>query len=294
VKNRPVSKLELEQGYEPIDEKRSDVKVVRTKKELRSALEPFRGGRIGLVPTMGAFHEGHLSLLRAARQECNTVVCSLFVNPAQFGQGEDLERYPRNDARDRELAQAEGVDFLFAPAAEEMYPNGFETWVEPERLSLELEGILRSSHFRGVATICLKLFNIVRPDAAYFGAKDAQQLAVIERVARDLDLELEIRPVETVRDPDGLALSSRNVYLSPGERKVALALPRALTLGAEAARDGGDPVAAARAVLDEEPRLKTQYVASRDYGGPRLLAAVQIGKTRLIDNVSLEGKGSKR
>ena len=286
--------MELEQGYESNSEKPSDVKVVRRKDELRSALEPLRGGRIGLVPTMGAFHEGHLALLRAARQDCETVVCSLFVNPSQFGQGEDLERYPRGEARDLELAQAEGVDFLFAPAAEEMYPNGFETWVEPERLSLELEGVLRSSHFRGVATICLKLFNIVRPDAAYFGAKDAQQLAVIERVVRDLDLELEIRPVETVRDPDGLALSSRNVYLSPGERKVALALPRALTLGAEAARDGGDPVAAARAVLDEEPRLKTQYVASRDYGGPRLLAAVQIGKTRLIDNVSLEGKGSKR
>jgi len=286
--------MELEQGYESNSEKPGDVKVVRRKDELRSELEPLRGGRIGLVPTMGAFHEGHLALLRAARQDCETVVCSLFVNPTQFGQGEDLERYPRGEARDLELAQAEGVDFLFAPAAEEMYPNGFETWVEPERLSLELEGVLRSSHFRGVATICLKLFNIVRPDAAYFGAKDAQQLAVIERVVRDLDLELEIRPVETVRDEDGLALSSRNVYLSPGERKVALALPRALTLGAEAARDGGDPVAAARAALDEEPRLKTQYVASRDYGGPRLLAAVQIGKTRLIDNVSLEGKGSKR
>lgn len=286
--------MELEQGYESNSEKPGDVKVVRRKDELRSALESLRGGRNGLVPTMGAFHDGHLALLRAARQDCETVVCSLFVNPTQFGQGEDLERYPRGEARDLELAQAESVDFLFAPAAEEMYPNGFETWVEPERLSLELEGVLRPSHFRGVATICLKLFNIVRPDAAYFGAKDAQQLAVIERVVRDLDLELEIRPVETVRDEDGLALSSRNVYLSPGERKVALALPRALTLGAEAARDGGDPVAAARAALDEEPRLKTQYVASRDYGGPRLLAAVQIGKTRLIDNVSLEGKGSKR
>lgn len=286
--------MELEQGYESNSEKPGDVKVVRRKDELRSALEPLRGGRIGLVPTMGAFHEGHLALLRAARQNCETVVCSLFVNPTQFGQGEDLERYPRDEARDLELARAEGVDFLFAPAAEEMYPNGFETWVEPGRLSLELEGVLRPSHFRGVATICLKLFNIVRPDAAYFGAKDAQQLAVIERVVRDLDLELEIRPVETVRDPDGLALSSRNVYLSPGERRVALALPRALALGAEAARDGGDPVAAARAVLDEEPGLKTQYVAVADYGGPRLLAAVQVGKTRLIDNMSLEGKGSKR
>ncbi len=265
------------------------MKVVRTKNELRSALEPLRGGRVGLVPTMGAFHEGHLSLLRAARQECNTVVCSLFVNPAQFGQGEDLERYPRNDVRDRELAQVEGVDFLFAPAPAEMYPPGFETWVEPARLALELEGVIRPTHFRGVATICLKLFNIVRPDAAYFGAKDAQQLAVIERLVRDLDLELEIRPVETVRDDDGLALSSRNAYLSPTERRVALALSRALALGAEAARDGGDSVAVARAALDEEPGLKTQYVAVADYAGPRLLAAVQVGKTRLIDNIALKG-----
>lgn len=266
------------------------MKVVRARDELRSALEPRRGGRIGLVPTMGAFHEGHLALLHAAREECDTAVCSLFVNPSQFGQGEDLERYPRNDERDFELAQAQGVDFLFAPSADEMYPPGFETWVEPERIALELEGVIRPSHFRGVATICLKLFNIVRPDVAYFGAKDAQQLAVIERLVRDLDLELEIRSVETVRDEDGLALSSRNAYLSPAERRVALTLPRALALGAEAARDGGDPVATARAALDEEPSLKTQYVALADYAGPRLLAAVQVGKTRLIDNILLQGE----
>jgi pantoate--beta-alanine ligase len=265
------------------------MKVVRSKDELRIALEPLRGGCIGLVPTMGAFHDGHLALLRAAREECNTVVCSLFVNPSQFGQDEDLERYPRNEKRDLELARAGGVDFLFAPSAEEMYPRGFETWVEPERLALELEGVIRPSHFRGVATICLKLFNIVRPNAAYFGAKDAQQLAVIERLVRDLDLELEIRAVETVREENGLALSSRNVYLSPTERRIALALPQALAIGAKAARDGGDPVAVARAALDEEPGLKTQYVAVADYVGPRLLAAVQVGKTRLIDNVALEG-----
>ncbi|MGC9974225.1 MAG: pantoate--beta-alanine ligase [Gaiellaceae bacterium] len=268
------------------------MKVVRAKDELRSALEPRRGGRIGLVPTMGAFHEGHLALLRAAREDCDTVVCSLFVNPSQFGQGEDLERYPRNEARDFELAQAQGVDFLFAPSGDEMYPPGFETRVEPERIALELEGVIRPSHFRGVATICLKLFTIVRPNVAYFGAKDAQQLGVIERLVRDLDLELEIRAVDTVRDEDGLALSSRNAYLSPAERRVALALPRALARGAEAASDGGDPVAAARAALDEEPGLKIQYVAVADYAGPRLLAAIQVGRTRLIDNVSL--KGSKR
>ena len=265
------------------------MKVVRAKNELRRALEPLRGGRIGLVPTMGAFHEGHLTLLRSAREECDTVVCSLFVNPTQFGQGEDLGRYPRNEAHDLELARRQGADFLFAPAPEEMYPPGFETWVEPERLALELEGVIRPSHFRGVATICLKLFNIVHPDVAYFGAKDAQQLTVIERLAHDLDLELEIRPVETVRDDDGLALSSRNAYLSPAERKVALALPRALALGAEAGRDGGDPVVTARTALSEEPGLKTQYVAVADYAGRRLLAAVQVGQTRLIDNVVLTG-----
>ena len=263
------------------------MKVVRAIDELRGALEPLRGGRIGLVPTMGAFHEGHLSLLRTAREECDTVVCSLFVNPTQFGQSEDLERYPRNEARDLRLAGAEGVDFLFAPSPEAIYPLGFETWVEPERLSLELEGVIRPTHFRGVATICLKLFNIVRPDVAYFGAKDAQQLAVIERLVLDLDLELEIRPVETVRDDDGLALSTRNSYLSPAERRVALALLRALELGARAVREGGDPVLSARAALSEEPGLKTQYVAVADFAGPRLLAAVQVGQTRLIDNVLL-------
>jgi pantoate--beta-alanine ligase len=289
MNKRPVSASELEQGYESDKQKSAGMKVVRAKDELRSALEPRRGGHIGLVPTMGAFHDGHLALLRAAREDCDTVVCSLFVNPSQFGQGEDLERYPRNEARDLELARAKGVDFLFAPSPEEMYPRGFETWVEPERLALELEGVIRPTHFRGVATICLKLFNIVRPNTAYFGAKDAQQLAVIERLVRDLDLELEIRVVETVRDDDGLALSSRNAYLSPTERRIALALPRALALGAEAARDGDDPVVVARAALDEEPGLKTQYVASADYAGPRLLAAVQVGKTRLIDNILLKG-----
>lgn len=264
---------------------------IPTKRELREALEPLRGGRIGFVPTMGAFHEGHLALIRTARGECDSVVCSIFVNPTQFRAGEDLERYPRNEASDLKLAAEAGVDLVFAPAADEMYPADFETWVEPERLARELEGVIRPTHFRGVATVCLKLFNIVRPDVAYFGAKDAQQLAVIERLVRDLDLEIEIRSVETVRDDDGLALSSRNAYLSPAERRAALALPRALALGVEAGRDGGGAAAAvtaARAALDEEPALTTQYVAVADYGGPRLLAAVKIGETHLIDNVPLD------
>jgi len=179
------------------EKKSSGVKVVRAKDELCSALEPLHGSRIGLVPTMGAFHDGHLALLRAARKE-STPSSAACYQPTQFGQSEDLERYPRNEARDLELARAEGVDFLFAPSPEEIYPPGFETRVEPERLALELEGVIRPTHFRGVATICLKLFNIVRPNVAYFGAKDAQQLAVIERLVLDLDLELEIRPVETV------------------------------------------------------------------------------------------------
>jgi pantoate--beta-alanine ligase len=268
------------------------MKVARAKGELRSALEPLRTGRIALVPTMGAFHDGHLALLRAARSECDTVVCSLFVNPTQFGAGEDLDRYPRDRAHDEKLAVEVGVDFLFAPSLEEMYPPEFQTWVEPEGIARELEGVIRPSHFRGVATICLKLFEIVRPDVAYFGEKDAQQLAVIERLVRDLNLELEIRSVETVRDSDGLALSSRNSYLSPTERNVALVLPKALALGAEAARDGGDPIAAARAILDEEPGLITQYLAVADFAGPRLLAAVKVGKTRLIDNVPLK-EGSR-
>jgi pantoate--beta-alanine ligase len=280
--------LELE--HETDGKREGSVRLVRTKGELRAALEPLRGGRVGLVPTMGAFHDGHLALLRAAREECDTVVCSLFVNPTQFSEGEDLDRYPRDEERDLQLARAEGVDFLFAPSPEEMYPPGFETWIEPGRIAHELEGVIRPSHFRGVATVCLKLFEIARPDVAYFGAKDVQQLAVIERLVRDLDLELEIRAVETVHDEDGLALSSRNSYLSPAERRVALALPRALAVGAEAARNGDDPVAAARAVLDEEPGLKIQYVAVADYAGPRLLAAVKVGRTRLIDNVSLKGE----
>ncbi|MBA2475994.1 MAG: pantoate--beta-alanine ligase, partial [Actinobacteria bacterium] len=187
------------------------MRTLRTIVELREALEQLREGReIGLVPTMGAFHAGHLALFRAAREECDTVVVSLFVNPAQFGPGEDLARYPRDEAGDEKAAAGARVDFLFAPAAEELYPPGYQTWVEVEELSRRLEGEFRPGHLRAVATICLKLLNVVRPQRAYFGRKDAQQLAVVERLVRDLDLEVLIRPVETVRAADGLALSSRN------------------------------------------------------------------------------------
>jgi pantoate--beta-alanine ligase len=245
-------------------------------KVARSAAELPRQAEIGLVPTMGAFHEGHLALFRAAREENELVVASLFVNPAQFTEGEDLARYPRDEARDAELAERAGVDVLFVPDAEEIYPPGFETWVEVERLGAMLEGRHRPGHFRGVATVCLKLFNLVRPHRAYFGQKDAQQVAVVRRMVRDLAVPVEIRVVPTVRDPDGLALSSRNAYLSPEERERALALPRALAL-----RD-----------RSELHGLEVDYFEEADFEPRVLAAAVRVGPTRLIDNVVLEGDSS--
>jgi pantoate--beta-alanine ligase len=254
------------------------MKLVRTIAELRDALEPRRRETIALVPTMGAFHEGHLSLFRAARAEADVVVASLFVNPAQFSDGADLNGYPRDETRDAALAEEAGVDVLFAPDAEEMYPPGFQTWVEVEQLGARLEGVHRHGHFRGVATVCLKLFNIVRPERAYFGQKDAQQVAVLSRMIRDLDLEIELRVVPTVRDADGLALSSRNARLSPEERERALSLPRAL-----ATKDAGR----ARELLRD---LDVDYVEVADFEPRVLAAAVRVGDTRLIDNVILEGE----
>ena len=254
------------------------MRAVRTIAELHDALVPLRGGQLGLVPTMGAFHAGHIALFRAARSECEVVVASLFVNPAQFDERADFDRYPRDEGRDLAVAEAEGVDLLFAPAPDELYPPGFQTWVDVEELSRPLEGAVRPGHFRGVATICLKLFNLIRPDRAYFGQKDAQQVAVVRRMARDLNVPLEIRVVPTVRDPDGLALSSRNVLLTPEQRDRAVALPRAL-----ATRDP----AAARRLLDG---LDVDYVNEADLDGMRVLAAaVRVGSIRLIDNVLLEG-----
>jgi pantoate--beta-alanine ligase len=252
--------------------------VARNIAKLDDALRPLRNGSIGLVPTMGAFHEGHLSLFRAARAESDTVVVSLFVNAAQFGRGEDLDRYPHDEERDAAVAEQLGVDVLFVPEAEAMYPPGFQTWVEVKELGSVLEGEFRPGHFRGVATVCLKLFNLVRPTRAYFGQKDAQQAAVVRRVVHDLNVPLEIRVLPTVRDEDGLALSSRNAYLSPEERDLALALPRAL-----ASRDP----AKARELLRD---LEVDYVAVADFEPKVLAAAVRVGKTRLIDNVVLEGE----
>jgi pantoate--beta-alanine ligase len=248
----------------------------------------------GLVPTMGAFHDGHRSLFAAARGECRAVVVSLFVNPAQFGPGEDLANYPRDEARDASVAEAAGVDVLFVPEPDEIYPPGFDTWVDPGALGSILEGAARPGHFRGAATVCLKLFHLVRPRRAYFGRKDAQQVAVIRAMLRDLDLdpEIELRVLPTVRDADGLALSSRNAYLSPEERHRALALPSALQAGLAAHRSGGDAVREAREALDRAGGLVLDYVAVADFDGPTLAAAVRIGPTRLIDNVLLSGEDS--
>jgi pantoate--beta-alanine ligase len=243
------------------------MRIVRTAAELE--LE----GSVGLVPTMGAYHEGHLSLFRAARAENDVVVASLFVNPAQFGPGEDLDRYPRDEERDARLAEQEGVDVLFVPTADEIYPPGFQTWVEVEHLGSILEGVHRPGHFRAVSTVCLKLFNLVRPDRAYFGQKDAQQAAVIKRMVGDLAIPVEIRVCPTVRDEDGLALSSRNAYLSPEERAQALALPSALQAGDRSLLNGLDVDYFVEA--DLQPRVRA--------------AAVRVGQTRLIDNIVLEG-----
>jgi pantoate--beta-alanine ligase len=270
------------------------MRTAQTIAEVRAALRPRRaaGETIGLVPTMGAFHEGHLTLMRAARAECDAVVVSLFVNPTQFGRGEDLDVYPRDPERDATLAAEAGVDLLFVPSADEMYQEGFQTWVEIEEVSRGMEGDARPGHFRGVATVCLKLFNIVQPDRAYFGQKDAQQVAVIERLVRDLDLPLAVRVVPTVRDPDGLALSSRNAYLEPSEREAALALPRALAAGKAAHEQGAHADAVARTLLlgARNQRVETDYVeVARLNGRLVLAAAIRVGRTRLIDNVVLEG-----
>ncbi|HEU0335333.1 MAG TPA: pantoate--beta-alanine ligase [Gaiellaceae bacterium] len=254
------------------------MRVAGTVAEVRAALEPWRAGTVGLVPTMGALHEGHLALLRAARAECDTVVASIFVNPAQFGEAGDLDGYPRDEERDLALAAEAGVDLVFAPAVEEMYPPGYQTWVDVTEVGQILEGRHRPGHFRGVATVCLKLFLVVRPALAYFGQKDAQQVEVLRRLVRDLELELELRVVPTVRDADGLALSSRNARLTPAERERALALPRALATG--------DPEQARELLRG----LEVDYLEVAPFDPPVLVGAVRVGSTRLIDNVPLEGE----
>jgi pantoate--beta-alanine ligase len=281
------------------------MRTVTTVRELREALAPERraGRSIGLVPTMGSFHEGHLSLVRRAREACDVVVVTLFVNPTQFGAGEDLDAYPRGETRDRALAEAEGVDLLFAPSVDEVYPEGFDTTVTVGGLSSVLEGDPArrgAGHFAGVATVVAKLFNMVGADVAYFGQKDAQQALIIRKLVRDLYMPVRIEVCPTVRDPDGLALSSRNAYLSADERERALALSRALRAAEEAVEGGtleaNTVLAAARAKLDEAG-VEPEYLELRSaedlslvehVNGSTLLAvAARVGRARLIDNTIL-------
>jgi len=277
------------------------LKVVRTVTDLRAELEPARrrGETIGLVPTMGALHDGHLSLIEAARERADLVVMSLFVNPAQFGEGEDLEAYPRDEKRDLDLAAAAGAQIVFAPSTDEVYPSGFATHVEVAGLADVLCGDPSrrgAAHFRGVTTVVAKLLNMAQPDFVLFGQKDAQQSIVIKRMVRDLDFPTEVVVVPTVREPDGLALSSRNAYLDEAERERATALSRALA-AAEAARASGvdDALNAGRAVLAEagiqpeylEARYTDDLEPAQSFNGrPVLLAvAARVGRARLIDNV---------
>jgi pantoate--beta-alanine ligase len=238
-----------------------------------------RHGVVGLVPTMGALHAGHAALFEAARPACDVLVASVFVNPAQFSDDRDLAAYPRELEADAAFAEARGVDVVFTPPPGEMYPPGFATWVDPAGVALGLESDHRPGHFRGVATVCLKLFNIVRPQIAWFGRKDAQQVAVLKQMVRDLNVDVQIRVVDTVRDPDGLALSSRNVRLSANERARAAAIPRALeTRDPERARE-----------LLRTAGLEPDYVTIADLDGPTLAIAARVGATRLTDNVLLKG-----
>ncbi|MDQ2940440.1 MAG: pantoate--beta-alanine ligase [Actinomycetota bacterium] len=281
------------------------MKTARAKAELRQALaEPRREGRtIGLVPTMGYLHEGHLSLLRAARADCDLVVMSLFVNPTQFGAGEDLDRYPRDEQRDTALAEEAGVDLIYAPNTDDVYPSGYATYVDVEGLTEVLCGDPERrgpEHFRGVITVVAKLLNTVQPDIAYFGQKDAQQAVVIQRMVGDLDFPVRIEVLPIVRDPDGLAMSSRNAYLDTEQRQRAAALSRALRAAQDSARGGSltEALADARRELSEAG-IEPEYLEARDAedltpvaelnGRPVLVAvAAQFGGARLIDNVLIE------
>jgi len=281
------------------------VKLLRAKEGLRAALAPIRrgGSSIGLVPTMGFLHEGHLSLLRAARAECDVVVMSLFVNPAQFGAGEDLDRYPRDEERDLRLAAEAGADLVWAPPLEAVYPEGFATHVEVEGLTEVLCGAPERrgpEHFRGVATVVAKLFNAVQPDVAYFGQKDAQQAVAIRRMVRDLDFPVRIEVLPIVREADGLAMSSRNAYLDPRAREQATALSRALRAAEAAAPAQGLAAAldAARAEL-RAAGVEPEYLEARDaedltpvaeLGDRSVLIAIaaEVGGARLIDNVLIQ------
>jgi pantoate--beta-alanine ligase len=278
------------------------VKTIRMVAELRGVLAQAPRP-VGLVPTMGFFHEGHLSLMRAARKANATVVVSLFVNPTQFGPNEDLDTYPRDEARDLHLAKAEGVDIVFAPTVEEVYPAGFDTTVEVGTLTEPLDGAGRPGHFKGVATIVTKLLNMVGPDAAYFGQKDGQQALVISKLVRDLNIPVRIEVCPTIREADGLAMSSRNAYLTDDERRRATGLSRALRAAEQVVADGrvdaATVIAAARRELDEagidpeylELRSLTDLTPAERVNGSTLLAvAARVGRARLIDNTLLKNE----
>jgi pantoate--beta-alanine ligase len=279
------------------------MKVINSIAEMEKASRSWKaaGKKAAFVPTMGFLHEGHLSLIRAAREAGDILVVSIFVNPAQFGPAEDLDSYPRNLDRDLKLCAGEGTDIVFNPPAREIYPEGYSTWVEETEVSRGLCGAARPGHFRGVTTVVLKLFNIVGPDIAFFGRKDYQQFKVIEKMVRDLNLPVEIAGLPTVREPDGLAMSSRNSYLSDRERKEALCLRRALLRARELAAAGESLAAAVRREMEEiigrEPDARIDYLEFRDpetlqpretiRPGDLAAGAVFIGRVRLIDNLLL-------
>jgi len=277
------------------------VKVVSTIADMQRARQRL-AAPVGLVPTMGYLHEGHLSLVRKARAENPSLVVSIFVNPTQFGPREDFKAYPRDTGRDLALLEKEKTDIVFIPPAEEMYPPGFDSWVEVQGVTERLEGACRPGHFRGVTTVCAKLFNIIQPDIAYFGQKDAQQAIVIKKMVADLNMNLKIVTLPTVREPDGLAMSSRNTYLSPEERRAALVLYQALELARKLWAAGETDAARIRqemlALIKKEPLAKIDYVSIADAETleeldrikPPALAslAVKIGTTRFIDNIVLE------
>jgi len=281
-----------------------EMEVIQKPEEMQKRSLELRsqGKTIGFVPTMGYFHEGHLSLMRRARQECDVVVISIYVNPLQFGPREDFDRYPRDLQRDLKMAEEVGVDIVFAPSDEDMYPEGYQTFVEVTELTRSLEGFYRPGHFRGVTTVVAKLFNIVLPHKAYFGEKDFQQLRVVQRMVRDLNFPIEIVPCPTVRETDGLAMSSRNTYLNPEERKAATVLHQALKAADELFKSGERNVANLKAkvweVLAMEPLARPQYVEIVDtqtlepvfiVDRPAvILLAVFIGQARLIDEWVLQ------
>jgi pantoate--beta-alanine ligase len=278
------------------------MKICNRIEQIRFASRKARSeGNLGLVPTMGALHEGHLSLVRAAKSKCDLVIVSIFVNPTQFGPNEDFAKYPRTFERDCELLDIEGVDLVFAPSVQEMYPVDAVTYVTVEGLSEKLCGRSRPGHFRGVTTVVSKLFHIVEPDLAFFGQKDAAQVAIIKRMVRDLNMAIEIVVCPTIREPDGLAMSSRNAYLTPGQRKSALVLSRALQrvqqVFEQGERNAAKLIEAGKQVITEEPSVRLDYLEivdpetleGVDVASPKSLVAVAafVGATRLIDNAVL-------